>query len=53
MIDDSIKKVWVPDVDHGYRLGEIVDIGSDYVTIDPFDTPGRVGFCLIFPFSIF
>jgi myosin-6 len=42
MIDDSVKKVWVPDADQGFRLGKIVDIGTDTITVDPFDAPGRV-----------
>ncbi|KAK3097679.1 hypothetical protein FSP39_012037 [Pinctada imbricata] len=37
---DSGKKVWVPHPTEGYKLGRIVDIGSDTLTIEPFDAPG-------------
>lgn len=30
---DGGKKVWVPDNEQGFRLGEIVDIGSDSITV--------------------
>ena len=45
---DSGKKVWVPHPTEGYKLGRIVDIGSDTLTIEPFDAPGTVsipGWC--------
>jgi hypothetical protein len=41
---DGAKKVWVPDADHGFRLGRIIDIGSDAITVEPFDTPSKVIF---------
>ncbi|XP_076076896.1 unconventional myosin-VI-like isoform X1 [Mytilus galloprovincialis] len=37
---DGGKKVWVPHAHDGFKLGRIVDIGSDDVTIEPFDAPG-------------
>lgn len=30
---DGGKKVWVPDNEHGFRLGEIVDLGSDTISV--------------------
>ena len=34
---DGGKQVWVPDNEHGFRLGTIVDIGSETITIQPVD----------------
>ena len=28
------RPVWVPDNEHGFRLGKIVDIGSDTITVE-------------------
>ena len=39
---DGGKKVWVPHPTEGFKPGRIVDIGSDDVTIEPFDAPGTV-----------
>ena len=39
---DGGKKVWVPHPTEGFKLGRIVDIGSDDITIEPFDAPGTV-----------
>ena len=39
---DGGKKVWVPHATEGFKLGRIVDIGSDDITIEPFDAPGTV-----------
>ncbi|XP_041352149.1 unconventional myosin-VI-like [Gigantopelta aegis] len=36
---DGGKKVWVPHPIDGFKLGRIVDIGSDSITIQPFDAP--------------
>ena len=36
------KRFWVTDPEHGFKLGKLVDIGSDTLTIEPFDTPGKV-----------
>ena len=34
--------MWVPhDVD-GFKMGRIVDIGADGISVEPFDTPGKV-----------
>lgn len=38
------KKLWVADPDHGFRLGKLIDIGHDTLTIEPFDSPGRVSY---------
>nr|XP_034335577.1 unconventional myosin-VI isoform X2 [Crassostrea gigas] len=37
---DGGKKVWVPHATDGFKLGRIVDIGSDSIAIEPFDAPG-------------
>lgn len=37
---DGGKKVWVPHATEGFKLGRIVDIGSEFITIEPFDAPG-------------
>ena len=39
---DGGKKVWVPHPTEGFKLGRIVDIGSDSIAIEPFDAPGTV-----------
>ena len=39
---DGHKKYWVPDAEHGFKLGRLVDIAIDWLTIEPFDTPGKV-----------
>ena len=41
---DGGKKVWVPHPIEGFKLGRIVDIGSDLITIEPFDAPGSVSY---------
>jgi myosin-6 len=37
---DGGKRVWVPHPIEGFKLGRIVDIGSDTISIEPFDAPG-------------
>jgi len=37
---DGGKRVWVPHAIEGFKLGRIVDIGSDTISIEPFDAPG-------------
>ncbi|XP_071114044.1 unconventional myosin-VI-like isoform X1 [Haliotis cracherodii] len=37
---DGGKKVWVPHPTDGFKLGRITDIGSDSISIEPFDAPG-------------
>ncbi|XP_025097283.1 unconventional myosin-VI-like isoform X2 [Pomacea canaliculata] len=37
---DGGKKVWVPHSTDGFKLGRIVDIGSDVIAVEPFDAPG-------------
>lgn len=39
---DGGKKVWVPDNEHGFRLGEIVDLGSDTITVEVDGLKGEV-----------
>ncbi|KAH9508973.1 Unconventional myosin-VI [Bulinus truncatus] len=34
------RRVWVPHPIEGFKLGRIVDIGSDTISIEPFDAPG-------------
>ena len=45
---DGGKKVWVPHPIEGFKLGRIVDIGTDTITVEPFDAPGTVGWILKF-----
>ena len=40
---DDGKKVWVPHPMEGFKLGRIVDIGADSISVEPFDSPGQVG----------
>lgn len=40
-MDLERKKYWVPDPEHGFKLGKLVDIGSDTMTIEPFDSPSK------------
>ncbi|KAK7108574.1 unconventional myosin-VI-like isoform X2 [Littorina saxatilis] len=37
---DGGKKVWVPHPTDGFKLGRIVDIGADSISVEPFDAPG-------------
>ena len=39
---DENKKVWVPHPVDGFKLGKIVDIGSDTITVEPFNSNGQV-----------
>ena len=41
-MDTDTKKLWISDATHGFVLGKLVDIGADGLTIEPFDTPGKV-----------
>ena len=41
-MDGEGKKLWVADTDKGFRLGRLVDIGADTMTVEPFDSPGKV-----------
>lgn len=45
-MDGEGKKFWVPDPEQGFKLGKLVDIGADYWTIEPFDTPRKVTFLI-------
>ena len=42
MLLDDKKQVWAPDGREGFKLGKIVDIGSDNITIETFDKVGQV-----------
>ena len=46
-MDAENKKVWVSDPVNGFILGKLVDIGSDTLTIETFDTPSKVWFLKI------
>ncbi len=48
LIMDGGKKVWVPHPTEGFKLGRIVDIGSDSISIEPFDAPGTVSVFTIY-----
>ena len=52
MVDNG--KKWVPDPEHGFLLGRMVDFNADSMTIEPFDTPGKVSSDVLSPsFSIY
>jgi myosin-6 len=36
-MDGESKKLWVVDSDHGFKLGKLVDIGSETLSIELFD----------------
>lgn len=48
----KIDRVWVPDPVDGYRLGVVVDVGAESLTIKLQDAPqgvgleGRIVYCL-------
>lgn len=39
---DGGKKVWVSDNNDGFKLGRIVDIGSDTITVETIEQPKKV-----------
>lgn len=39
---DGGKRVWVPHDLDGFKMGRIVDIGADAISVEPFDSPGQV-----------
>ena len=39
---DGGKKVWVPHLMDGFTLGQIVDLGAETITVEPFKSPGKV-----------
>jgi hypothetical protein len=41
-IMDGGKKVWVPHPVEGFKMGRIVDIGGDTISVELFETPGQV-----------
>lgn len=43
---DGGKKVWVPHPVDGFKMGRIVDIGGDTISVELFETPGQVNVCL-------
>lgn len=36
------KPVWAPHPTDGFQMGMIVDIGTDYLTIEPLNQKGKV-----------
>jgi len=38
---DGGKRVWVPHDLDGFKMGRIVDIGADAISVEPFDMPGQ------------
>jgi hypothetical protein len=43
---DGGNKVWVPDIDDGFKLGKIVDINTNAITIETFNSPKKVSLVL-------
>ena len=41
---DSDKLVWAPDISQGFKLGKIVDIGSESISVEPLDVKGKVSY---------
>ena len=39
---DGGKKVWVPDLEDGFKLGRIVDISTDTATVETIHAPKKV-----------
>ena len=39
---DGGKRVWVPHDLDGFKMGRIVDIGAEGITVEPFNEPGKV-----------
>ena len=39
---DGGKRVWVPHDIDGFKMGRIVDIGAEGITVEPFNEPGKV-----------
>lgn len=37
------KRVWAPDGREGFRLGKVVDIGSETISVELFEPKGKVG----------
>lgn len=37
------KRVWAPDGREGFRLGRVVDIGSETISVELFEPKGKVG----------
>jgi hypothetical protein len=50
---DEDKKVWVPHPTEGFKMGRIVDIGSDTISVEPFGSPGQVTMIYIVLFVLF
>lgn len=44
---DGGQKVWVPDIEHGFRLGTIIDLGADEITVEVDGLKGKVGLYLM------
>ena len=41
-MDGESKKLWVADVEHGFKLGKLVDIGSECLTIELYEPRGKI-----------
>lgn len=44
---DGGQQIWVPDIEHGFRLGTIIDLGADEITIELDGLKGKVGLYLM------
>ncbi len=44
---ENEKQVWAPDVAEGFKLGRIVDIGTETISVSPLDSKGQV-WCFVF-----
>ena len=42
---DIVGFVWAPDSTHGFRLGRVVDLGADTISVEPLDSRGSVCYC--------
>ena len=42
MILSDIKKVWAPDGREGFRLGKVIDIGSENISVEINNSNGKV-----------
>jgi hypothetical protein len=48
---DIVGFVWAPDSTHGFRLGRVVDLGADTISVEPLDSRGSVCYCFACPFK--
>lgn len=38
---------WAPDSVQGFRLGKVIDLGADTISVEPLDDKGMVCICII------